>query len=453
MASEASFDPERSALFTDLYELTMLQAYHAEGMEGEAVFELFFRELPRGRHYVMAAGLDDVLRYLEGLRFGEDDIAWLRGTGQFSEPFLRWLASFRFTGELHAVAEGTVVFPHEPVIQVVAPLPQAQLVETYLLNQFHLQSLAATKAARVITAARGRTVVDFGSRRSHGADAALKVARCSYLAGAAGTSNVAAGRRYGIPVFGTMAHSYIQAHESEMDAFRAFARQFPATTLLVDTYDTREGVARVVALAQELGEDFHVRAVRLDSGDLARLAVEARRALDEAGLGQVQIFASGGLEEYKLDALLVAGAPIDGFGVGTEMAVSGDAPVIDYSYKLVSYDGRARMKLSSSKLSRPGRKQVFRRYQDGRMMGDTIALHDETLEGEALLRPVMRGGRILDGAREDLEAARRRARDQLEALPRPLRALRPGAEAYRPGISAGLEQLTAELRRTLERGA
>ena len=328
-----------SALFTDLYELTMLQAYDAEGMTAPAVFELFFRQLPADRTYVMAAGLDDVLHYLETLRFTDDDLAWLQQQQQFSESFLHRLRDFRFTGDVYAVPEGTVVFENEPVLQVVASLPEAQLIETYVLNQIHLQSVAATKAARVVTAAQGRIVVDFGSRRSHGTDAALKVARVSYLAGAVGTSNVAAGRRYGIPVFGTMAHSYIQAHDDEMRAFRAFTQVFPETTLLVDTYDTLSGVQKVIELAQHLGPDFKVQAIRLDSGDLAALAKAARARLDQAGLGTVKIFASSGLDEHKIAALLEAQAPIDGFGVGTKLAVSADAPEIDFSYKLVVYDG------------------------------------------------------------------------------------------------------------------
>jgi nicotinate phosphoribosyltransferase len=450
MSQSNPFKPHRSALFTDLYELTMLQAYYAEGVTATAVFELFFREMPPHRNFIMAAGLDDVLDYLERLHFTDDELAWLQTRAEFSDAFLAMLQGFRFTGEVYAVPEGTVVFPHEPLIQVVAPLPEAQLVETYVLNQIHLQSLAATKAARVLIAAQGRTVVDFGSRRSHGTDAALKVGRGSYLAGAAGTSNVAAGRLYGVPIFGTMAHSYVQAHPDELSAFSAFAQQYPETTLLVDTYDTLRGVENVIALARRLGADFKVRAIRLDSGDLAELAKQARRLLDNAGLENVKIFASSGLNEYKIRDLLTAGAPIDGFGVGTDLAVSSDAPEIDLSYKLVAYDGQPRMKLSSRKLSMPGRKQVFRVSEAGRMVHDLIALHDETLEGEPLLKPVMHNGRRLVADRMPLARARAYAQTQLEALPPALRALERVAAAYPVQPSANLQKVTERLRRELE---
>lgn len=438
-----------SALFTDLYELTMLQAYDAEGMTAPAVFELFFRQLPADRTYVMAAGLDDVLHYLETLRFTEDDLAWLQQQ-QFSQTFLHGLRDFRFTGDVYAVPEGTVVFENEPVLQVIAPLPEAQLIETYVLNQIHLQSVAATKAARVVTAAQGRNVVDFGSRRAHGTDAALKVARVSYLAGAVGTSNVAAGRHYGIPVFGTMAHSYIQAHDDEMSAFRAFTQVFPETTLLVDTYDTLSGVQKVIELAQYLGCAFKVQAIRLDSGDLAALAKAARARLDQAGLGAVKIFASSGLDEHKIAALLEADAPIDGFGVGTKLAVSADAPEIDFSYKLVAYDGQPRMKLSSSKVLLPGRKQVFRLYQDGRMVRDVIAPYDDEIAGEALLQPVMRRGERLDSARVSLHQARAYATAQLAALPPALKQLGNSETPYPVETSTALRALTAKLQNHLQ---
>ncbi|MDQ2696949.1 MAG: nicotinate phosphoribosyltransferase [Pseudomonadota bacterium] len=451
MADAARFDPHRSALFTDLYQLTMLQAYYAEGMTGAAAFELFFREMPQQRNYVLAAGLDTVLDFLENLRFTDDELAWLEGQGRFSGALLERLRSLRFTGDVYAMAEGTVVFPHEPVVQVVAPLPEAQLVETFVLNQIHLQSVAATKAARVVTAAAGRTVFEFGSRRSHGSDAALKVGRASYLAGAAGTSNVAAGRLYGVPLFGTMAHSYVLAHGDELAAFRAFARQFPQTTLLVDTYDTLDGVRKVIRLAGELGDAFRVAAVRLDSGDLAGLARGARQLLDAAGLESVKIFASGGLNEFKLARLLDQNAPIDGFGVGTDLAVSADLPDIDFYYKLVAYAGKPRMKLSSSKVNRPGRKQVFRVVENGRMVYDVLARHDETLPGEALLVPVMQGGKRLAAGRATLEQARERARAQLAALPPELKSLEHAGDGYPLEVSRRLQEDTEQLRQELER--
>lgn len=440
-----------AALFTDLYELSMLQAYAAEDMKAPAVFELYFRERPTDRNYIMAAGLDTVLDYLETLRISDDEVAWLRQQQQFAEQFLQQLRQFRFTGDVYAVPEGTVVFENEPVFQVVAPLPEAQFIETYVLNQIHVQSVAASKAARIVTAAQGRQVVDFGSRRSHGTDAALKVARASYLAGAAGTSNVAAGRLYDIPLYGTMAHSYIQAHDDELSAFRAFVRQFPQTTLLVDTYDTLGGVQTVIELARELGGDFKVRAIRLDSGDLAQLSKAARALLDAAALHEVRIIASSGLDEHEIAALLAADAPIDGFGVGTKLAVSKDAPDIDFSYKLVEYNGTPRLKLSPHKRLLPGRKQVFRSFQGERLVRDVIARHDERRDGEALLRPVMRHGKRLDASRVSLTETRAYARAQLQALPPECRQLTRLEVGYRVDISPALQALADTMQSELQK--
>jgi len=445
-------DARNSALFTDLYEVTMAQAYAAEQMRDEAVFELFFRRLPKGRGYVMAAGLDDVLTYLENFRFTDDDLEYLQSQGTFSNEFLDELRELRFTGDVYAVPEGTVVFPNEPLVQVVAPMLQAQWIETLVLNQIHFQSVLATKAARVVTAAQGRNVVDFGSRRAHGAEAALAVARCSYLAGAGGTSNVLAGQQYGIPIFGTMAHSYVQAHDEETAAFEAFARLYPNTTLLVDTYDTLAGVRRAIAMRQRLGEDFHFGAIRLDSGDLGQLARQSRKMLDDAGLSDVKIFVSSSLDEYEIERLLDEGSPIDGFGVGTKMAVSKDAPALDMAYKLVEFAGRGRMKLSSEKVIYPGRKQVFRRREGEKFAGDVIAAHDETIDGESLLQPVMQSGRRLPEAERTLDQMREHARRQLAALPAPLKALRVEAEA--PDfvrISDRLQQAESELHDALEK--
>src|SRR5918992_1460795 len=285
------------ALLTDLYQLTMVQAYWREHLHDEAVFSLFVRRLPPRRNFLLACGLDDALGYLESYRFTATDLDYLAGRPEFQRPFIEWLAGFRFQGEVRAVPEGTPVFANEPILEVIAPLPQAQLMETLVLNQVHLQTMLASKAARVVLAARGRTVVDFGMRRMHGTDAALKGARAFYVAGVAATSNVLAGQVYGIPIAGTMAHSYIQVHHSELEAFRGFSAVYPETVLLVDTYDTLEGVRRVIRLAGELGDGFRVRAVRLDSGDLAALAFESRALLDQAGLQRVEIFASGGLDE------------------------------------------------------------------------------------------------------------------------------------------------------------
>ncbi|MEX0653944.1 MAG: nicotinate phosphoribosyltransferase [Phycisphaeraceae bacterium] len=437
--------PFAEGLFTDLYELTMAQAYDAEAMEDVAVFELFFRKLPASRNFVMAAGLADVLDYLEHFQFSEDDLAYLRRQGTFREPFLARLARLRFTGDVDAVPEGTLIFPNEPVVQVTAPLIEAQLIETLVLNQVHFQSVAATKAARCVLAAEGRTVVDFGSRRAHGIDAALKVARTSYLAGASGTSNVLAGKRYDIPIFGTMAHSYIQAHADEPAAFAAFARLYPETTLLVDTYDTLTGVRRVIDLARKLGERFRVKAVRLDSGDLGALAVATRRLLDQAGLERVKIFASSGLDEHEIRRLIRAGAPIDGFGVGTKLAVSQDAPDLDFAYKLVAYAGQPRTKLSAEKIIYPGRKQVFREVHDGMATADVLGEPDEPAPGRPLLQPVMRQGERLPAGRVTLHAARDHAARQLARLPEPWRSLDPADRPYPVRVSDRLNQRLRQL--------
>jgi nicotinate phosphoribosyltransferase len=345
--------------------------------------------------------------------------------------------------------EGTLVFPNEPLVQVIAPILEAQLMETLILNQIHFQSLAASKAARVVTAARGRTVVDFGSRRAHGTDAALKVARSTYLAGGHGTSNVLAGKLYGIPVFGTMAHSYIQAHDDELGSFEAFAGLYPETTLLVDTYDTLEGVRKVIELSRKWGDRFRVRALRLDSGDLAQLAIETRRMLDEAGLRHVEIFASSGLDEYKIQRLVEAGAPIDAFGVGTKLAVMADAPELDMAYKLVEYAGKGRLKLSTKKVLHPGRKQVFRQIENGRMVRDTIGRFDEQLPGEPLLVPLIQRGE--PAVRLDLTESRLRLQREMASLPEVLRGLEPAPAPYPVAISERLQADFTVLREKLMR--
>ncbi len=399
----------------------MAQAYMAEHMSGTAVFETMYRKLPHGRSYVMAAGLSDVLDFLEAFQFQPEDIDYLRGLRLFTEKFLQVLSAVRFTGDVWAVPEGTVVFPNEPIVQVIAPIMEAQLAETFVVNQIHLQSVIASKAARVVEAARGRMVIDFGARRAHGTDAALKVARASYLAGLAGTSNLLAAREYGIPAFGTMAHSFVQAFDNEPDAFDAFARLYPGTTLLVDTYDTLRGVDHVIELAKRQGLD--VAAVRLDSGDLGALSKAARAKLDAAGLNQIKIFASSGLDEYRIAALMDDGCPIDAFAVGTKVVVAQDAPALDMAYKLVEYDGIGRTKFSSGKVIYPGRKQVVRRLDDGVFAGDTIGESDEHLDGEPLLVPVMKNGRRVHDP--GLPASRNWARQQLDRLPPYLRSWRP----------------------------
>ncbi len=431
-------EPSGLALFTDLYELTMLQAYFEEGMTQEAVFSLFVRRLPARRNFLLVCGLESVLDYLENLHFGDDELAYLASLGKFSDQFLGWLGDFRFTGDVYAVPEGTPVFANEPLLELVAPLPQSQLVETFVMNQLHLQTVLATKAQRVVTAARGCPVIDFGARRIHGIDAALKAARAFYIGGVAATSNVLAGKEFGVPVMGTMAHSYIQAHEDEATAFRKFAQLYPDTVLLVDTYDTLAGIGKVIALAKTLGEDFKVKAVRLDSGDLLVLSREARRLLDQAGLSQVEIFASGGLDEERVSELLSAGAPIDGFGVGSSMGVSNDAPALDIAYKLCEYAGIGRLKLSTGKPVLPGRKQVFRITENERDVRDVIARVDEDLPGRALLVPVMRQGERLKTGCVDLEAVRNYAQQQIARLPQHLRAITPALSPYPVSVSQAL---------------
>jgi nicotinate phosphoribosyltransferase len=418
----------------------MLQAYFEEGLTAEAVFSLFARRLPMRRNFLLACGLDSVLDYLEALEFSDADIAYLDALGKFSARFLTWLRSLRFTGDIYAVPEGTPVFANEPILEVVAPLPQAQLIETLVMNQINLQTVLASKAHRVVTAAAGRPVIDFAPRRMHGMDAAVKAARAFYIAGVEATSNVLAGQRYGLPVAGTMAHSYIQAHRNEVEAFRAFTRLYPETVLLVDTYDTLAGVENVIALARELGERFRVSAIRLDSGDLAALARAARRRLDAAGLRQVRIIASGGLDEDSIAALFAAGAPIDGFGVGTSMGVSEDAPVLDLAYKLVEYAGRGRVKLSADKPVLPGRKQVFRFAEGGEDRWDVIGRAEEDLPGRPLLVPVMRQGRRVAGGDASLAAMRERAQAAVARLPAPVSALAPAEAPYRVEISPALER-------------
>lgn len=425
------------SMFTDLYELRMMQAYLEEGLTGEAVFSLSVRRMPPRRNILIACGLETILEYLEELCFHDEDIDYLRSLGGFSDSFLSWLRHFRFEGDIRALPEGTPFFPNEPILEVAGPLPQAQLIETFVMNQVHLQSLLASKAYRVVSAADGRPVVDFGSRRTHGTDAALKAARALYIGGVSATSNVLAGRLWGIPVAGTMAHSYIQAHEEESEAFMAFASLYPGTTVLVDTYDSIKAVMKIVELSRRHGEAFRIMAVRLDSGDLASLSVEVRRILDEGGLKDVEIFASGGLDEYGIRELLSAGAPIDGFGVGTSMVVSRDAPDMDIAYKLCEYAGKGRIKLSDGKQVLAGRKQVFRVMAEGAYLKDVIGLEGETLPGKPLLAPVMRGGKRT-APPVSLREARDHAEREIGLLPPHLREIGVAKPPYPVEVSRAL---------------
>lgn len=427
------------ALFADLYELTMMQAYLREGMTATAVFSLHVRRLPPSRNYLIACGLEAVFEFLESFRLSADDIAYLATLKQFTPEFLEWLRGFRFTGDVFAVAEGTPVFGGEPLVEIVAPIAEGQYFETFIMNQIHLQTLLASKASRVVAAAKGRRVIDFGARRMHGIDAANMAARAFYIAGVDATSNLAAGQAHGIPVAGTMAHSYVQAHETETEAFRAFAAIYPGTVLLIDTYDTIAGAKRVGDLAK--GEGFRVSAVRLDSGDLGGLARAVRSLLDEAGLQAVEIIASGGLDETEIERLVGSGAPIDCFGVGTDMGVSADCPALDIAYKLTAYNGKGRLKLSTGKPILPGQKQVFRRDGDG----DEIARMGEARPGRPLLQCVMKSGRRTSSP-ESLAAMRERAREALGRLPPQLMSLTPAALAYPVGVSPALKEFDRAVR-------
>jgi nicotinate phosphoribosyltransferase len=442
-------DPARSnALLTDLYQLTMLAAYHERGMAGEAVFEFFVRRLPERRNFLVAAGLEQLVEFLEGLRFSDQDLAWLASTGRFRPSFLEELAKLRFTGDLDAMPEGTLCFADEPIARVTAPLPQAQLVETRLINLLHFQTVIASKAARCVLAAGGRMLVDFGLRRAHGAEAGVLASRAAYLAGFDGTATVEAGRRFGIPVYGTMAHSFVQAHADEAESFRHFLDCYPDnTTLLIDTYDTVEGARKVVELARQLRPaGIRVGAVRLDSGDLGELSRAVRRVLDEGGCAQTKIFASGSLDENVLAVLVDGGAPIDAFGVGTSLDVSTDAPVLDCAYKLQEYAGRATRKLSPGKATWPGRKQVERRFDgDGRLRGDAVVLESDPVLGSRLLVPVLRKGRRV-APLPTLEQARRRAQGELASLPGALCSL-TGKASYEVEIAPSIRALAATLPR------
>jgi nicotinate phosphoribosyltransferase len=435
-------DPRTSVLLTDLYQLTMLQAYFERGMNDPAVFELFVRKLPRERNFLLAAGLEQVLDYLENLRFTREELDWLSSTARFTPEFLRSLEDLRFTGDVHAMLEGTVFFPDEPVLRVTAPLREAQLVESRVMNLAHYQTVVASKAVRCVFVASGKLLVDFGLRRAHGGEAGLLSARASYLAGFSGTATVLAGALFDIPIYGTLAHSFIQAHQDEALAFENFVRSHPGnTTLLIDTYDTELAAQKIVALAAKWrNQGIAIGGVRLDSGDLGEHARRVRGIFDAGGLGDVQIFASGNLDEYKLRDLVASGAPIDGFGVGARMNTSADAPYLDSAYKLEEYAGLPRRKSSEGKATWPGRKQVYRCFdQRDHMTGDVLALEEESHAGVALLRPVMRNGRRLV-ASTPLRDVRDYTAQQIAALPAPLWALEE-TERYPVSVSDAVREL------------
>lgn len=436
-----------SLLLTDLYQLTMLQDYFEHNMTDTAVFEFFVRKLPLGRNYLMAAGLEQVLEFLVNLQFKPQELDWMYQCGRFSSTFVDGLAKLRFTGDVDAMPEGSVFFPDEPVLRLVAPLPQAQLVETRIVNLLQYQTLVASKAARMRLAAPDRVLLDFGLRRAHGAEAGLLSARASYLAGFDGSSNVQAGIEWGIPLFGSLAHAYIQAHASEVEAFEHCVRSHPQTsTLTIDTYDTETAAHQVVDLVHRLGGDaFHVQAVRMDSGDLATEAQKVRRILDDGGLQEVRILASGSLDEYRLTELVNGGIPIDGFGIGTRLNTGSDRPYLDCAYKLQEYAGVPRRKRSEGKATWPGRKQVFRQYApDGTMIRDILTTANASQSEEPLLMPVLRGGQRLNPA-PSLSAIRAHAKSSLARLPVSLRSLTGASLPYPVTIDASLRQLAAEV--------
>ncbi len=440
--------PYSRTLQVDLYQLTMSQAYLHAGMTGQATFSLSFRGYPKDRGFYASAGQETALEILQGFRFTEADLDYIESTALFDQDFLAFLEDVRFTGSVRAVSEGTVIFADEPVLEITAPLIEAQLVETALLNAVTFQTAALTKAARIKHAANGAPVVEFGARRAQGQEAADIASRCSAIAGFAATSNLHAASRYGLTVAGTMAHSFVQSFNDELAAFRAYVAEFPdSATLLVDTYDTGMGIANAITVAGEMAERGEkLQAIRLDSGNLADLAEEARSSLDAAGLNDLKIIATGGLDEHSISELVEARAPIDSFGVGTRFVVSADAPYLDSVYKLAAYDGRPTNKLSPGKMTLPGAKQVFRTSANGQFTGDVIGIAGETAPAgtEPLLEKVMENGVIVCGQKGGIPEARERLRTQLSMLPDGVTALR-NPERYPVTISPDLERLRREI--------
>ena len=443
--ASVNVDDGELLLLTDLYQLTMLQAYWKESMQERATFSLFFRKLPSTRRFMLACGQQHAAALASRLHFSSSALKQLADTGKFDDAFLDWLAGWRFTGDIWTLPEGTPVFQNEPFLEVDAPIAEAQLLESLIMNLVQLETVLASKAVRLVMAARGRPVVDFGMRRMHGVDAAVRGVRAYRAAGLAATSNVLGGLRHDLEINGTMAHSYILAHDSEREAFRAFARHYPDTTLLVDTHDTLKGVRMIIELIEE-EPDLRVSAVRLDSGDLGDLAHRSRALLDEAGFEEIKIVASSGLDEHSIRELVEDGAPIDAFGVGTQMGVSADAPVIDLSYKLVEYAGIPRVKHSTGKVNLPGRKQLYRRRDaQGRYSGDIIASRDEKItDGEPMLVPLVQDGKLDESFMAMADDARERVRSCLEAMPETLTRLDPGESDYPVELSEALSRLQQE---------
>ncbi len=437
-----------AALYTDLYQLTMMQGYFDQDMNDTAVFEFYVRELPPERGFLLAAGLEQVLDYLEDLRFTSHDMQWMRDSGFFTKEFVDSLEGFRFTGDVHAMPEGSVFFPNEPILRITAPLSQAQLVETRIINILQFQIMIASKAARIVLAAPGKTLIDFGLRRSHSREAGLFAARASYISGFTGTATIPAGALWDIPLFGTMAHSFILAHDDETQAFENFARSHPDNVVfLLDTYDTEKAAHKIVDLAPRLKQEgINIRGVRLDSGDLNHHAREVRKILNGGGLDEVKIFASGDLDENKVQDLESYMAPIDGYGIGTRLTTSADAPTLNCAYKLQEYAGRPRRKLSEGKSTLPGGKQIYRKFSaDHKMTGDTLALDKEDMEGKPLIEACMRQGERCR-PKASLDEIRKRAAQELSCLPKRLYSLKQDSP-YPVKISNALKELTQSLDR------
>lgn len=434
------------ALFTDLYQLTMLQAYWETNMDKTATFSLFFRELPPHRRFMLACGQQNAAALLSKLRFTDSSLNKLAQLGGFKDDFLRYLEDFRFTGDIYTVPEGTPVFVQEPLLEVTAPIAQAQLLESVLMNLVHLETVLATKASRMVMAAAGRPVVDFGMRRMQGTDAAIQAVRAYKIAGIAASSNVLAAPIYELPANGTMAHSFIQACGDETTAFKAFAKLYPGTTLLVDTYDSLLAIDKIIHLKQTMGNEFNIGAIRIDSGDLGKQAKQIRDKLDNAGMNDVRIIVSGGLNEYKIAELIASQSPIDGFGVGTELGTSGDSPTLDLVYKLTEYNGEPRLKNAPGKLLYPGEKQIYRHYDEqGALVGDEVTLrHEQRASGTPLLTPTIKNGELVTDAIAPLDEAARYAAQQLAGLPYSSRCLEDGSPDYSVELSPALMALREE---------
>lgn len=431
------------ALLTDLYELTMAQVYFERNINGVAVFNFFIRPT-KNRNYFLFAGLEPLVDYLVNLRFSEEDLDFLRSTGKFSEEFLNYLRNFRFTGNLYSVDEGEIVFANESLVQVEAPIIEAQIIETFLINTLQISILVATKALRCFSVAKNAILVDFGLRRAHGTDAGMIAARSSYIGGFTGTSNVLAGKNLGIPIYGTMAHSFIMAHRSEEEAFRNFASIYPENTIfLVDTYDTIKGVKNAIKVAKEMG--IRIKGIRIDSGDLYLISKEARRLLDENGFRDAIIFVSGGINEYRIKELTEKGAPINGFGVGTELVTSSDLPYLDCAYKLVEYDSKPVIKLSRKKITVPYKKQLYRTFRNGKIYKDTITHYDETVEdGVKLLKLYMENGQLVRRL-PSLREIRETTMANFETLPETFKSITQHM-TLTPEISPRLLKATEELK-------